>query len=64
MDGWLGGMNTNDPKGGRMYKISANPHPQPRMPTKSSVPPTPAEEGASSVRWERQGVLRRLVKAS
>ena len=47
-----------------MYKTSATPHPQPRMPNKSSVPPTLAEEGASSVRWERHGMLRRLVKAS
>jgi hypothetical protein len=45
-------------------KTSASPHPQPRMPTKSSVPPTPAEEAASSVRWKRHGVLRRLAQAN
>ncbi len=45
-------------------KTSANPHPQPRMPIVSSVPPTPAEEAASLVRWERHGVLGRLVQAS
>ena len=27
----------------------------------SSCPPTPAESAAASVRWERRGVLRRLV---
>ena len=28
----------------------------------SSSPPTPAEAAASSVRWERRGPLRRLVR--
>jgi hypothetical protein len=44
-------------------KTQANPHPQPRMPIASSVPPTPAEEAVSSVRWERHGLLGRLVQA-
>ena len=44
-------------------KRSGNPHPQPRMPIASSVPPTPTEEAVSSVRWERHGLLRRLVQA-
>jgi hypothetical protein len=46
------------------YKTSANPHPLPRMPVKSSVPPTPAEEAASAVSWKRHGVLRRLAQSS
>jgi hypothetical protein len=29
----------------------------------SSVPPTPAEAAASSVRWERHGLLGRLALA-
>jgi hypothetical protein len=33
------------------------------MPIVSSVPPTPAEEAISSARWERHGVLGRLVQA-
>jgi len=54
----------NDPKEAVMHhKTEANPHPQPRMPIVSSVPPTPAEEASSSVRWERHGLLRRLVQA-
>jgi hypothetical protein len=44
-------------------KTSANPHPLPRMPIASSVPPTPAEEAVSSVRWERHGLLGRLIQA-
>ena len=28
----------------------------------SSSPPTPAEAAASSVRWDRRGPLRRLVR--
>jgi hypothetical protein len=44
-------------------RTSANPHPQPRMPIVSSVPPTPAEEASSSVRWKRHGLLGRLVQA-
>jgi hypothetical protein len=44
-------------------KTSAIPHPQPRMPIASSVPPTPAEAAVSSVRWERHGLLGRLIQA-
>jgi hypothetical protein len=28
----------------------------------SSSPPTPAEAAAASVRWDRRGLLRRLVR--
>jgi hypothetical protein len=38
--------------------------PEPRTPFPSVVPPTPAEEAAMSVRWERRGVLRRLARAN
>ena len=44
-------------------KISPHHHPQPRTPNVSSVPPTPAEAAAFSVRWERHGLLGRLVQA-
>ena len=44
-------------------KSSPHPHPQPRTPNVSSVPPTPAEAAASSVRWERHGLLGRLALA-
>jgi hypothetical protein len=44
-------------------KISQHTHPQPRTPNASSVPPTPAEAAASSVRWERHGLLGRLAQA-
>jgi hypothetical protein len=58
-------MNTNDDlKEVRMSdKTFPHPHPQPRTPNVSSVPPTPAEAAASSVRWERHGLLGRLVQA-
>jgi hypothetical protein len=45
-------------------KTPTNPRQSPRMLIASSVPPTPAEEAASSVRWERRGLLRRLVQAN
>ena len=44
-------------------KTFPHPHPQPRTPNVSSVPPTPAEAAAFSVRWERHGLLGRLVQA-
>ena len=44
-------------------KATPNLHPQPRMPMASSVPPTPAEAAASSVRWERHRLLGRLIQA-
>jgi hypothetical protein len=37
-------------------------HPEPRMPFTSSVPPTAAEVEAASHRWERRGLLGRLVR--
>ena len=43
-------------------KISPDIHPQPRTPNASSVPPTPAEAAVFSVRWERHGLLGRLVQ--
>jgi hypothetical protein len=43
-------------------KSSPHPHPQPRTPNASSVPPTPAEAAVFSVRWERHGLLGRLVQ--
>jgi hypothetical protein len=36
--------------------------PEPRMPFASTVPPTPAEERAGDGRWERRGLLGRLVR--
>jgi hypothetical protein len=42
-------------------KFIAN-HPEPRSPYASSVPPTPAEAAASTVGWERRGLLGRLVR--
>jgi hypothetical protein len=37
-------------------------HPEPRTPFTSTVPPTVAEQAAASDRWERRGLLGRLVK--
>jgi hypothetical protein len=36
--------------------------PAPRQPFASSVPPTPAEERVADARWERRGLLDRLVR--
>ena len=46
-----------------MYmNAKSNPHPEPRVPFASTVPPTPAEEAVISVSWERRGLLNRLVR--
>jgi hypothetical protein len=47
-----------------MHRTSSAQHPEPRTPPSSAVPPTPAEEAAMSVRWERRGLLRRLARAN
>jgi hypothetical protein len=47
-----------------MNPTSSAQHPEPRTPHFSAVPPTPAEEAAMSVRWERRGLLRRLTRAN
>lgn len=47
--------------------MRANPtkaHPEPRTPFTGSVPPTLAEQHAASDRWERRGLLGRLVRRS
>ena len=36
--------------------------PVPRQPFASAVPPTPAEEQVADARWERRGLLDRLVR--
>ena len=36
--------------------------PEPRQPFASPVPPTPAEERAAAVDWQRLGLLGRLVR--
>ena len=58
-------MNTNDDLKEAVMsdKTFPHPHPQPRTPNASSVPPTPAEAAVFSVRWERHGLLGRLVQA-
>ncbi len=40
----------------------AQPHPEPRMLVTSAALPTPGEAAAFSGRWERRGLLRRLVR--
>jgi hypothetical protein len=40
----------------------AKSDPEPRMPFASAVPPTPAEEAIAAERWERRGLLGRLVR--
>jgi hypothetical protein len=47
-----------------MNPTSTAHDPEPRTPLSSVVPPTPAEHAALSVRWQRRGVLRRLVRAN
>jgi hypothetical protein len=45
-----------------MRTTSKRTHPQPRLPFVSSIPPAPAEFAAGAARWERRGVLSRLVR--
>jgi hypothetical protein len=37
-------------------------HPRPRLPFATSVPHTEAERQAAADRWERRGLLARLVR--
>jgi hypothetical protein len=41
---------------------TADKHPQPRFAT--SIPPTDAHREAAAERWERRGLLGRLVRRS
>jgi hypothetical protein len=43
---------------------TADQHPQPRFPFASSIPPTDAHREAAADRWERLGLLARLVRRS
>ena len=46
----------------RMKSVNDS-HPEPRMPFGSVIPPTPAEAAAAAdSRWERRGLLGRLVR--
>jgi hypothetical protein len=45
-----------------MRSQATKTHPEPRMPFATTVPPTPAEEQAASGRWERRGLLGRLIR--
>lgn len=42
----------------------AHPQTGPRPPFASSVPPTPGEMAAATARWERRGLLQRLVRVN
>lgn len=42
--------------------VQARRRPSLRVNFVGSSPPTPAEAAIASVRWERQGLLRRLVR--
>jgi hypothetical protein len=43
-------------------KTDRKSHPEPRSSFPSSVPLTPGEQAAASSRWERRGLLRRLIR--
>jgi hypothetical protein len=45
-----------------MRTISKRTHPQPWLLFVSLSPPTPAEVAAAAERWERRGLLSRLVR--
>jgi hypothetical protein len=42
--------------------VQARPSTDPRVTFVSCSPPTPAEAATASVRWERRGLLRHLVR--
>jgi hypothetical protein len=37
-------------------------HPEPRIPFATSIPPTDAHRAAAADRWERRGLLGRLIR--
>lgn len=45
-----------------MRKTSKKTHPEPRLLYVSASLPTPGELAASTVNWERRGLLGRLVR--
>src|ERR671930_2386076 len=48
--------------GGVMRVKTVEQHPQPSVPYATSIPPTDAARAAAADRWERRGLLRRLVR--
>jgi hypothetical protein len=56
------GLNVDRRRPQMHAKTDRKSHPEPRSSFPSSVPLTPGEQAAASSRWERRGLLRRLIR--
>lgn len=55
-------MSWTPTEGEAVRKTSKKTHPEPRLLYVSASLPTPGELAASTVNWERRGLLGRLVR--